>query len=393
MTLMLASVADAAEAEIAIVEGADIVDLKDPFQGPLGALPIATVRDVVAATAGRRLVSAVAGNLEMVPALLRDAAETLAATGVDYVKIGFFPSDAAGACIDALAPLAGRVRLIAVLFADLAIDLSLLSRLAAAGFAGVMLDTAMKGKGRLIDHMDIAALKDFVDACRDVKLAAGLAGALEPPDISRLLLLDPGFLGFRGALCTGRDRKAQLDAAHVKLIRDLIPRERVVKEASEEFKVDWRLLAARGYSVDPMSKTEVDRVFVHDLVLPVFIGAYDFERGKVQRVRFCIDVDIRRSTYHAEDMRDVFSYDIVVDAIRLILNRGHVDLVETLAERIADALLSYPRVSRVTTRVEKLDVIEGRVGIEITREHAAESGKLHQLFAGLSDYAAAKTKG
>ncbi|QXX75380.1 (5-formylfuran-3-yl)methyl phosphate synthase [Methylovirgula sp. HY1] len=393
MTLMLASVADVAEAEIAIVEGADIVDLKDPFQGPLGALPIATIRDVVAATAGRRRVSAVAGNLEMVPAVLHDAAEALIATGVDYVKIGFLPSAAAAACIDALRPLAKRVRLVAVLFADLAIDLSLLPRFAAAGFEGVMLDTAVKGKGRLIEHMDIAALKGFVDACREVKLSAGLAGALEPPDISRLLLLEPGFLGFRGALCVGRDRKARIAAPQVKLVRDLIPRERGTKEAAEEFKVDLRLLAARGYSIEPASKTEVDRVFVHELVLPVYIGAYDFERGKTQRVRFCIDVDIRRSTYHAEDMRDVFSYDIVVDAIRLILSRGHVDLVETLAELIADALLSYPRVCRVIARVEKLDVIEGRVGIEITRERAAESGKLHQLFAGLSDYAATKTKG
>lgn len=393
MTLMLASVADVVEAEIAIVEGADILDLKDPLQGPLGALPIATIRDVVAATAGRRFVSAVAGNLEMAPALLHDSVETLAATGVDYVKIGFFPSDTAAACIDALRPLAGRVRLIAVLFADLSLDLSLLSRFAAAGFAGVMLDTATKGKARLIDHMDIAALKGFVDACRDVKLTAGLAGALEPPDIARLLLLDPGFLGFRGALCVGRDRKARLAAAHVKLVRDLIPRERVVKEASDEFRVDLRLLAARDSSVEPTSKVEADRVFVHDLVLPVFIGAYDFERGQTQRVRFCIDVDIRRGTSHAEDMRDVFSYDIVVDAIRLILSRGHVDLIETLAERIADALLSHPRVCRVIARVEKLDVIEGRVGIEITRERATESGKLQQLFTGVSDSAATKTKG
>ncbi len=393
MTLMLASVVDVAEAEMAIVEGADVIDLKDPSQGPLGALPVATIRSIVAATAGRRFVSAVAGNLEMVPEHLREAAESLAATGVDYVKIGFFPSAAAAGCIDALQALAGRIRLIAVLFADLGCDVSLLPHFASAGFAGVMLDTAMKGKGRLIDHMDIASLKRFVDACRASKLAAGLAGSLEPPDIARLLLLEPSFLGFRGALCAGRDRQARLDSDHVKLVRDLIPRERLAKEGGEEFKVDLRLLAARGYSVEPLSKAETDRVFVHDLILPVFIGAYDFEHGATQRVRFCIDVDIRRSTHHAEDMRDVFSYDIVVDAVRLILSRGHVDLVETLAERIADALLSYPRVCRVIARVEKLDVIEGRVGVEITRERAAESGKLHQLFAGLSDLAAAKNNG
>jgi len=64
-----------------------------------------------------------------------------------------------------------------------------------------------------------------------------------------------------------------------------------------------------------------------------------------------------------------------------------------LAERIADALLAYPRVYRVIARVEKLDVIEGRVGIEITRERAAEASKLHHLYAGAVDYSATKTNG
>lgn len=386
MTLMLASVADVAEAEIAIIEGADIIDLKDPADGPLGALPLATVEAVVGAAVGRRLVSAVAGNLEMIPAVLRDAVEKLAATGADYVKVGFSPSASMLECVAALRPLASRVKLVGVLFADLDPDLSVLSHFAAAGFAGVMLDTANKGKGRLIDHMDIAALKRFVDACRALELAAGLAGSLEPPDIARLLLLEPSFLGFRGALCTARERSTRLDAKQVKLIRDLIPRQTGVQTRENAFFSDVRLLSARGYAVEP-GKVETDRVFVHDLVLPVFIGAYDFERGTTQRVRFCIDVDIRRAVHQAEDMRDVFSYDVVIDAIRLILGRGHVDLVETLAERITDALLAYPRVCRVRARVEKLDVIEGRVGIDITRERAAESSKVHQLFAGLSDVA------
>ncbi len=393
MTLMLASVADAAEAEIAIVEGADIIDLKDPQHGPLGALPVATVQAVVAATAGRRLVSAVAGNLEMKPAVLTEAVAALAATGVDYVKIGFYPGDDVAACISALQPLAERTRLIAVLFADQAVDFALLPRFVAAGFAGVMLDTATKGKGRLIDYRDVAALKSFVDACREAGLSVGLAGSLEAPDIARLLPLDPDFLGFRGALCSGRERKARLDADQVKLIRDLIPRARQAKDAREEMKVDLRLLAARGYSVDSASRVETDRVFVHDLVLPVYIGAYDFERGKTQRVRFGIDVDIRRSSHHAEDMRDVFSYDVIIDTIRLLLSRGHVDLVETLAERIADALLAYPRVTRVIARVEKLDVIDGRVGIEISRERAAEAGRLHQLFSGAADGTVSKSNG
>lgn len=393
MTLMLASVADAAEAEIALIEGADVIDLKDPAEGPLGALEISTVRATVAAVGRRRPVSAVTGNLDMVPAVIAAAAEALVAAGVDYVKVGFFPSEVAQASIDALRPIAARTHLVAVLFADLPHDLSLLPRFAAAGFKGAMLDTAMKGKKRLIDHIDIAGLKVFVDLCRDSKLMGGLAGSLEPPDIARLLLLDPCFLGFRGALCGEGDRTQRIDATHVKLVRDLIPHEHRVANLSEEAKVDWRFLAARGYPLDSEEKRETDRVFVHDLVLPISIGAYDFERNRTQRVRFNVDVDVRRGAHHAEDMRDIFSYDLVVDAIRLILSRGHVDLVETLAERIADALLAHPQVACARIRVEKLDVIEGSVGIEIDRERAAQSGKLHQLFSELSDLTASKKGG
>ncbi len=91
---------------------------------------------------------------------------------------------------------------------------------------------------------------------------------------------------------------------------------------------------------------------MHDLVMPVAIGAYDFERGHTQRVRFNIDVDVRRASAQAEDMRDVFSYDLVVDAIKLILSRGHVALVETLAEQIATALLAHGSVVAIKVRVK-----------------------------------------
>ncbi len=186
--------------------------------------------------------------------------------------------------------------------------------------------------------------------------------------------------------------RRQIDAAQVRFIRDLIPRASSALDAQDEFKIDWRLLSARGYAPGRDEKVETDRVFVHDLILSVSIGAYDFERDKTQRVRFNIDADVRRTAHHAEDMRDIFSYDVIVDAIRLVLSRGHVDLVETVAERVADALLAHPRLVAIKVRVEKLDVIDGSVGIEISRERAIQAGKLHQLFASMSD-AAAKSGG
>jgi dihydroneopterin aldolase len=79
-------------------------------------------------------------------------------------------------------------------------------------------------------------------------------------------------------------------------------------------------------------------------------------------------------------MRDVLSYDVITDGIRLMTSDGHVALVETLAERIASFVLDHPRVLRVTVRVEKLDVGPGRVGVEIERRRGGEKAKVYHLY-------------
>src|SRR4051794_33920251 len=112
MTLFLASVTGPDEAETAIAGGADIIDLKDPSQGALGALPIETVRATVAAVRGRRPVSAVTGDLPMEPDVIVAAAGAMAQTGVDYVKVGLFPGPRRRDCIGALANLAQTTKLV-----------------------------------------------------------------------------------------------------------------------------------------------------------------------------------------------------------------------------------------------------------------------------------------
>jgi dihydroneopterin aldolase len=355
MTQFLASVTGPLEAAIAVEGGADVIDLKDPAQGALGAVAACVVRDTVAAVAGARPVSAVLGDLPMQPAVLRGAAETMADCGVDYVKCGVFPGGDPAACLRALAPLARHVKLVAVLFADRAPDCALLDVAAQAGFAAAMLDTADKRAGRLLAHRDLAALRGFVEACRARGLLTGLAGALEPPDVPRLLVLEPDFLGFRGALCSG-GRSGTLDPAAIAGIRALIPR-----AASGHAPAAVRLLAARAYAPPPSGAGDSDRVFVRDLVLPVRIGAYAAEHAAPQRVRFEVEATVARPP-GPQGMADVFSYDIITDGIRLLIAEGHVALLETLAERIAALLLAYRAVSRVLVRLEKLDV------------HAAEGG-------------------
>jgi len=368
MTQMLASVTGVDEAEIAIAGGADIIDLKDPAAGALGALPVECIARTVAAVAGRRETSAVCGDLPMEPGTLGVRAGEIASTGVDFVKVGFFPSPAAAGCADSLAPVAARTRLIAVLFADLKPDFELLPLLARHGFHGVMLDTADKSRGRLLDHLPPEKIPGFLDFARSLGLAAGLSGSLEEPDIPRLLPFEPDFLGFRGALCSAARRGGAIDPQAVARIRALIPEQRGTGRSAG---VDYRLLAARGYSPDAAEAAlGTDRIFVRDFVLPVQIGAYSFEHGHTQDVRFDVGADVLRMTENPEDMRHVFSYDIIMDGIRAIVGRGHVELSETLAGQIAARVLEDPRVMRVTVRVEKLELGPGGVGVEIERKRS-----------------------
>lgn len=372
MTLMLASVTGPEEAAVALDNGADVIDLKDPAQGAFGAVPPAVVRATIARVEGRRKVSAVAGEIPFTPEAVLPAAMALAEAGAEWIKLGLFPGDDVAATLRALAPLAARVRLVGVLFADRDPDFATLAALAEAGFAGAMLDTAGKEGGRLLTHCDLPALARFVALCRAHRLFCGLAGALEPPDIPRLLVLDPGLLGFRGALCAA-GRAGPIAAGQVRLIRALIPPE---LETAGAQGADWRVLA-RGYAPDPQSDSSVtDRVFVRDLVLPVAIGVYAHEHGKTQRVRFDVTVKVARPAADdgrvqpTRDLRDIYSYDIISDGIRMLVAAGHVDLVETLAERIAALLLADVRVVQAAVQVTKLETGSGSVGVAIERTRA-----------------------
>ena len=387
MTLLLASVTGPDEAETADRHGVDIIDLKDSRNGTFGAVTPDVVAATLAAIDRRRPVSAVAGELAMEPDRIVRAVTALADAGVDYVKVALFAEPRREDCIRTLSALARRVKLVGVMFADHGFDEALVPLMASSGFAGAMLDTARKTGGRLIDHMSVAALGGFVDACRQHGVMGGLAGSLEAPDVPRLLLLAPDVLGFRGALCGDGDRAGQIDPAAVDIIRALIPVDpRAVRpHAPAAAKVDYRLLAARGYTVKDDVAT--DRILVRDFVLPIRIGAYKHERERTQNVRFNADVGIIRAPHVAQDMRDVFSYDVILDGIRMIVAQEHIELIETLAERIAALILAQPRVVSVTLRIEKLDVGPGAVGVEIVRKRPAELAQVRprQSTAGEGD--------
>ncbi|HEY3622232.1 MAG TPA: (5-formylfuran-3-yl)methyl phosphate synthase [Roseiarcus sp.] len=377
MTRMLASVANAAEAGVVVQLGADVIDLKDARRGALGAVSLDTAREAIAAVAGRSEMSAALGDPPYNEEALLESARALGAMGVDYVKLAVdAPTlDRLG---DTLNGLARDATLVGMMFADEKPDFALLAKLSALGFKGAMLDTRDKTRGRLITHLEVVQLNQFCSQCRALKLMSGLAGSLEAPDVPRLLLVRPDVLGFRGALCHAHDRRGAIDPPAVALIRDLIPRERPDPDASP--KIDWRLLA-RGIIGGRDHEGELDRVFVRGFVVSARIGAYDFERAIRQRVVFDVEALVRRAGPHPDDMRSIFSYDLILDAIRLVVGRGHVDFVETLAEKVAAVVLQHARVRSVRVNIRKLDVIEGEVGIEIRRERASGSAEVRPVNA------------
>lgn len=211
VTRMLASVTTVAEAVMAQEEGVDIVDIKDPSKGALGALDGRIARDIVSAVGAMVPTSATVGDYpEMNPASVTEAVRATAELDVTYIKIGFWGTPRDAQCAQALAPLAAGHRLIAVLFADLSHESAMLETLAAAGFTGAMYDTANKAGAPLRGIKSTTELALFVRRARGLGLLCGLAGKLKSTDIEPLVNLGPDYLGFRGALCEAHARTGQM---------------------------------------------------------------------------------------------------------------------------------------------------------------------------------------
>ena len=114
----------------------------------------------------------------------------------------------------------------------------------------------------------------------------------------------------------------------------------------------------------------IRHVFVRNLVLPANIGIHAFEKTGAQRIRVNVDLAVRETDQPpADEIGQVVCYEEITEGIKAITGRGHVNLVETLAEDIAAMCLEDPRVRSARGRVEKLDILENAesVGVEIER--------------------------
>ncbi len=133
-----------------------------------------------------------------------------------------------------------------------------------------------------------------------------------------------------------------------------------------------------GTATETAAETATRRIFVRDLVLPCLIGIHRHEQDGRQRVRINLDLDILEEPAPATDrLADVVCYEALIDRVRALVGGGHVNLVETLAERLAAACLDDGRVRAVTVKLEKLDVFAdaASVGVEIHRRNPRQTSE------------------
>ncbi|MPW18046.1 hypothetical protein GCT13_14125 [Paraburkholderia sp. CNPSo 3157] len=227
MIRMLASVRNLDEARDAARAGADLIDLKEPAAGALGAVSAPRIAHLVQSLRAEYPhlpISAAIGDL--LPgddASLEFRASQAGRCGVDYVKAGV-PADSASfdtAC-RTLAYMRGlHWNMVPVLLVDNGLDLRVVEHACELRFAGVMVDTASKKRGNLFQCVPLAVLDGMVQIARVHDVMAGLAGALLGKHVPLIRALSPDIAGFRTALCDG-PRTGRLDAARVRDLRALL---------------------------------------------------------------------------------------------------------------------------------------------------------------------------
>ncbi|MEX2187869.1 MAG: (5-formylfuran-3-yl)methyl phosphate synthase [Pirellulales bacterium] len=241
MTGLLVSVRDADEARLALAAGVDVIDVKEPSRGSLGAASMTTIRGVVDAVAGRAVVSAACGELldafgldsahdgmphggelNGVAAAKIDTAKIDTAK-IDLAKIGLAGCDAHGDWPRLwrrwAKTLPQGVRPVAVAYADRHLARSppwenIVALAAEAHAPYVLVDTFDKRAGMLFDHWTRATLAAFAERARASGVGFVLAGSLRREDIGRVREFRPDFVAVRGAACRG-GRCGALDPAAI----------------------------------------------------------------------------------------------------------------------------------------------------------------------------------
>ena len=133
-------------------------------------------------------------------------------------------------------------------------------------------------------------------------------------------------------------------------------------------------------SVATAGSKMLDRISVRDYIVDVEIGAFKVEQGIKQKIKVNVVLEILpHNAFESDNVDKVISYDSLVDSIDRQFEVERVNLLETVAERIAQSCLEDIRAVRVFVRIEKLEKIPGGLGVEIVRENTQGLNKLNKV--------------
>ena len=123
------------------------------------------------------------------------------------------------------------------------------------------------------------------------------------------------------------------------------------------------------------------KILINQLILDAFIGIHDFEKKKKQKISISLSLDVNDNISGIEHKIENFvSYEHIVADIKSILKKGHIDLLETLGEKIVDLCFEDERVMTIKLKLEKLEVFKetSSVGIEIFRKKNSRNDSIEK---------------
>jgi hypothetical protein len=223
------------EAFEAVAGGADIIDVKNPQEGPLGANFPWVIKRIREITPKNIQVSCTIGEVPNLPGSMSLAALGAASLGVDYIKVGLCGIKTAQECVCLLQNVNRaakeynpKIKLVAVGYADAeragTLDPMLIPEIASkAHFDVAMLDTAIKDDNNLFNFLTSQQLAKFVNSSHTFGLEAALAGSLRKQDLPLVYGLGTDIAGSRGAVCTNNDRiKGQITEKQVRELVEIL---------------------------------------------------------------------------------------------------------------------------------------------------------------------------
>jgi len=237
---LLISVKSVEESLVARYADVDLIDLKDPSNGALGALDLDVTAKIVSAIKGSAVISATVGEGHAsVDELITDI-EAYANVGVNIIKIAVSDLFQAHDFLPKIQQLTNSgIQLVAVCFADVNLIPNVIPMLKTIGFYGVMLDTQDK-QHTLLDVQTEDQLGIFVRLCRSHGLISGLAGSMSKDNVDTLLTINPTFIGMRGGVCLGGVRAGALSADKVNEVKCLLLNSNKGQQVSQKI-VDFDL--------------------------------------------------------------------------------------------------------------------------------------------------------